>query len=208
MSDKPLYTLTIHERLFGVARELIESARAMERRGDTDSLADASARCATAVFLACAALEACTNALASLHYSHPRGSNDAKAAGWPSTGRQRWYGKSMSHKWQDMARLVPRGCSSRVLSALRNDFAKVGWRAFPRDGWHGWLTKLSRMRDETIVHFKGSLSSPDIDKAYQSLDTCIAMCCILFAERRVDALRKGYEAKHKAVIKGVARPSP
>jgi hypothetical protein len=156
-SHETFQTLTIHDALLRLARDLAGSGGAMESQGDQASLSDSRARYATAIFLASSALEAFANVIAGLHYDGPRGKTDARDAGWPRAGKKDWHRKSTPEKWKDIAKLTPKSHLEAVFSALLHDAARQGpVIPLPHNStWQQELARLCSYRHEIIAHFKG-----------------------------------------------------
>jgi len=169
-------SLDIDFTLLDVAAELLVSASALEQQGSPDSLAGGRVRCASALLLACSALEACINVFAGLYYEGP-----GKSGGpvWPCTRSGRgWHWHSLTEKWQHFA---PVFCGGSLPAA---------------SGWKGTLATLVGQRNELVAHFKGAWGAADLDQRYQALAAASVGNDVQFARDLVNALHSAYQAKH------------
>ena len=173
-------SLNIHYTLLDVAEEVLKSASALEQQGSLDSLAGGRVRCASALLLACSALEACINVFAGLYYEGP-----GKSCGpvWPCTNNGRsWHWHSLTDKWRQFAAIF---CGGSLPAT---------------SGWETRLISMSDQRNELVAHFKGAWGANDLDQRYRALTAASVGDDVQFARDLVNALHHGYEAKHGSLF--------
>jgi len=194
-SRKKPVSLAIHYGLLTAADKLLIAAKELERQGDEASLSQCRACCASALFVACSALEGCMNVFAGIFYEN-HGREHAEADEWTPDprhcGRMKWHNHKTVRKW---TRYAPKFVGGTLTGE-------------GLERWEERLEVLAAARDHLFAHFKGAWGPADLEAAYQALAVDETVRYVDMARALIGALHRSYEAVHRVRISYGGKDGP